>query len=109
MFKDAFVKQTLDSIEQELLARRSRRKIRLSREWASEFPDESGVYAAFENGDLVYIGETGKLSGRMTDLLDTRHHSLRRNIGKSPNAKWPKASTEEVEPNAPMKSRREPS
>jgi GIY-YIG catalytic domain len=57
-------------------------KIQLTREWTSKIPQEAGVYVLKENSKLVYVGETGNLRGRMNDLLDTRHHSVRRTIGK---------------------------
>lgn len=57
--------------------------IRLSRDWAGQnVPDTPGVYVVFEGGDLVYVGESGSLRSRMIDLLDSRHHQLRRNIGR---------------------------
>lgn len=57
--------------------------ITLSRDWANQkVPNEPGVYAVFEGGNLVYVGESGSLRDRMIDLLDSRHHQLRRNIGR---------------------------
>jgi len=49
----------------------------------SEFPRNPGVYCVFEDGDLIYVGETGDLNERMRDLLDTRSHTLRRSLGKA--------------------------
>ncbi len=53
----------------------------LTHVWSKEFPSEAGVYAFRLGTKLVYVGETGNLAGRMKDLLDSRHHSLRRTIG----------------------------
>ena len=55
--------------------------IRLTTEWAKRFPEKPGVYCVFAKGELIYVGETGNLRGRMRDLRDTRNHSLRRQLG----------------------------
>ena len=55
----------------------------LSREWARRFPEDAGVYAVFDNGTLIYVGETGSLSARMADFLDSRNHVLRRSLGNT--------------------------
>jgi hypothetical protein len=65
-----------------LLLEGTRVPIESTRQWAARFPAEAGVYAIFDNDGLVYIGETGSIRGRMTDLCDTRNHTLRRNIGE---------------------------
>jgi hypothetical protein len=31
---------------------------------------------------LVYVGESGSLSGRVTDMLNSRHHTVRRSLGE---------------------------
>lgn len=53
----------------------------LTRQWANTIPSQAGVYAFKENEKVVYVGETGNLRGRIKDLLDSRHHTLRRSIG----------------------------
>ena len=58
-----------------------RNNAELTSEWANSFPTLAGVYLARQEDRIVYIGETGSLSGRMHDMLDTRHHNLRRQIG----------------------------
>lgn len=58
-----------------------RLKIILNRDWSREFFDTPGVYAFFENNNIVYVGETASIKERMRDILDTRHHTLRRKIG----------------------------
>lgn len=59
------------------------RQIVMTREWTSKVPNEPGVYILKELDQIVYVGETGNLRGRMKDLLDSRHHTVRRTIGKS--------------------------
>jgi len=56
-------------------------KIGLTRAWASDFPPAPGVYVFRDKKKLIYVGETGSLRGRMKDMIDTRNHVLRRNIG----------------------------
>jgi hypothetical protein len=55
----------------------------LTTAWADRFPTKAGVYAVFDRKKLIYVGETGSLRGRMMDLRDTRHHTLRRQIGSA--------------------------
>lgn len=57
-------------------------EISLTREWTSTIPSKAGVYTLREDAEIVYVGETGNLKGRMNDLLDSRHHTIRRTIGK---------------------------
>ncbi len=56
--------------------------VTLTDEWAKKTPDEAGVYAAFEEDDLVYVGETVNIQKRMKNLQNSRQHALRRNIVK---------------------------
>ena len=56
--------------------------IRLSRAWTREAPSSPGVYAIHDTIQLIYVGESGNLRGLMTDLLDSRHHQFRRNLGE---------------------------
>lgn len=57
------------------------KSIPLTSEWANGLPDKAGVYAFKEDNGIVYVGETGNIRERMKDMLDTRHHTLRRSIG----------------------------
>jgi len=59
------------------------------KEWLKQFPTNPGVYCIFEGKDLIYSGETGSLKGRMRDLLDTRNHTLRRQLGNTKFGKHP--------------------
>lgn len=49
--------------------------------WIKDFEKKAGVYAVFDGSNLIYIGETGNMLGRMKDLRRTVNHSLRRHIG----------------------------
>lgn len=52
-----------------------------NKEWYKEFPKCEAVYM-FRNADgkVCYVGESACFRKRMTDLYDTRRHTLRRNI-----------------------------
>ena len=69
------------SREKQLLSKRNFKSVELTRDWARTFPREAGVYIIFEKNKICYIGETGSLRGRMTDMLNTANHVIRRNIG----------------------------
>lgn len=51
--------------------------------WLAQFSTGPGVYCIVEGEELIYSGETGSLRGRMRDLLDTRNHTLRRQLGST--------------------------
>jgi len=59
------------------------------KDWLRQFPNNPGVYCIFEGKELIYSGETGSLKGRMRDLLDTRNHTLRRQLGNTKFGKHP--------------------
>lgn len=71
----------LNSLYQQLLNKCEVHKIELTRAWASNFPSVPGVYVFRDKKKIIYVGETGSLKGRMKDMIDTRNHVLRRNIG----------------------------
>ena len=54
----------------------------MTRAWAKSQPEEAGVYMLFEDGKPVYVGESGSISGRIADMLDSRHHTVRRAMGE---------------------------
>jgi len=60
------------------------KEIDLTYDWAGMFPDDAGVYAIRKKVEqvIIYVGETGSIRGRMKDLLDSRHHQVRRSLGK---------------------------
>lgn len=72
----------LDTLRVDLLHPSNWQKVIMTREWASKILSTPGVYVLKEGDDIVYVGETGDLKGRMTDLLDSRHHTVRRTIGE---------------------------
>jgi hypothetical protein len=76
------IQSHLVEMEDYLMKSDNQRTVKLSRGWANALPSDAGVYAAFEGNNLVYIGESGNIKERMKDLLDSRHHALRRNIGR---------------------------
>lgn len=63
------------------LKNKEKNNIILDRHWSKDFPDKPGVYVFFENNDIVYTGETNSIKERMRDILDSRHHTLRRKVG----------------------------
>lgn len=59
-------------------------KIKLERtlEWRNKhLQNVAGLYAIFEQEKLVYVGETGNLRKRMSDITRTVNHSFRKQIG----------------------------
>ena len=54
----------------------------LTRSWTKSQPSEAGVYMLFEKDKPVYVGESGSIAGRITDMLDSRHHTVRRAMGE---------------------------
>lgn len=77
-----WVEQEFKRIEGLLLDQSNWRDMELTRNWARTFPVGSGVYALFENGTPVYFGETGSLRARVMDMLNSRHHTVRRALGE---------------------------
>ncbi len=71
----------LQTLQGNLLRPDNFKSLELTREWAKRFPNKPAVYAFKHFNDLVYVGETGNLRGRMLDLLDSRHHTIRRTLG----------------------------
>ena len=74
------IEEYLTGLEDKLL-NSERIEIEFSRKWANSFPIGSAVYIFRRGNDVVYVGETGSLKGRMQDILNTKHHTLRRNFG----------------------------
>ena len=72
----------LNNLKDQLFRKNNLQSVVISREWASQIPAEAGVYILMQNGIIVYVGETGNLRERMNDLLDSRHHTVRRTIGE---------------------------
>lgn len=58
--------------------------------WSSKVPKLPGIYVVWNQDNIiVYVGETSNLQERMNDLIDTRHHTLRRAIGHMEFSKEP--------------------
>ena len=74
----------LDQLKDKLLHKSNWKQLTLTREWTAGIPNLAGVYALkqTDSDNLVYVGETGSLRGRMKDLLDSGHHTVRRTIGE---------------------------
>jgi hypothetical protein len=88
--------QYLEHFSNKLLAADNWQSVILSREWANSISRKAGVYAIKHDADIVYVGESGSLGGRMKDLLDSRNHTIRRSIGKkyfSKHAEYHKATS----------------
>jgi hypothetical protein len=82
MIDDKFAQSYLDSLEDKIINEADKKPIILTSEWTTEFPSKPGIYAIFEGVELIWVGETGNIQSRMMDLLDSRHHVLRRHIGQ---------------------------
>ncbi len=83
------IEEYLIKLEHKLLIESKRHAIILTREWARSFPEDAAVYLFRENEEVCYVGETGSLMGRMADILNTKNHTLRRNLGSSEFAHLP--------------------
>jgi len=80
MINDKDYKAHLDYLINHLI-NKDKLDITLNRAWSQDFYDAPGVYIFFEQNNIVYVGETTSIKERMRDILDTRHHTLRRKIG----------------------------
>jgi len=76
------IQQEIERIEEHLFNSENWIELKLTRQWAKSFSNDSGVYMLFEDGKLVYVGESGSLAGRVTDMLNSRHHTVRRALGE---------------------------
>ena len=77
----------IQNIETHLFCRSNWQKVELTSSWAKMFPDEAGVYILFHKSKPVYVGETGKISRRMKNMLDSRQHTVRRSVGQEQYSK----------------------
>lgn len=77
------IEKYLTDLKAQLLEANNWKVISLNTQWTANVPSEAGVYTLKEDEEIVYVGETGNLRGRMNDLLDSRHHTIRRTIGKN--------------------------
>lgn len=63
MLSDEQIQSYLELMENELTKKENRKKVELSASWVNRFPPVPGIYIAFEEGNLVYVGETGNIRG----------------------------------------------
>ena len=75
------IDKILQEYDQRFLDEKNREIFQLDTQWNKGVPTESGVYAFFDKDKIIYIGETGSLKGRMSDVRRTVNHTLRRTIG----------------------------
>lgn len=80
--EDSEIDQEFARIEKYLFDELNWQEVELTRAWANSQPSEAGVYMLFEECKPVYVGETGSISGRIKDMLDSRHHTVRRALGE---------------------------
>jgi hypothetical protein len=82
LISDNLIEKHFNTLQQSLLNPSNRFHLQLQRKWFRTFPNVAGVYCFFLDDELCYVGETGCISKRLADLLDTRNHTLRRSIGE---------------------------
>lgn len=70
----------LQALSNKLLAAPTHKIIK-GKGWAASFPKKAGVYIIRKKLELIYIGETGNIQGRLKDLCRTQNHTARRTIG----------------------------
>ena len=80
--KDSVIIKEFNRIEKYLFDKSNWQGMTLTRSWTKSQPSEAGVYMLFEKDKPVYVGESGSIAGRITDMLDSRHHTVRRAMGE---------------------------
>lgn len=75
------VRKLLTGCEKDVFKQSNRKPYHVSVEWAKQTEPVAGVYAFFEKGKAVYIGESGALSGIMRSIRLTTKSTFRREIG----------------------------
>ena len=83
MFSDSKIKEYFKKTKSTLFLKRYRKDLGLAWDDKNSLPVGAGIYAIFEKGAFVYIGETGSLRGRIKDLSRTVNHQFRRSLGKA--------------------------
>jgi hypothetical protein len=78
------VEKYLEQLQSEILAESNWKPVLLTKEWITQAPNQAGVYVLrlLREKYVIYVGETGDLRGRMSDLTKTLNHSCRRSLGK---------------------------
>ncbi|MEW8372644.1 MAG: GIY-YIG nuclease family protein [Candidatus Thiodiazotropha sp.] len=75
------IDKILKEYEEILFEKSNRKTFDTTTKWAKQVTRDAGVYAFFDQDNVVYIGESGSLKARMGDVRRTVNHTLRRNIG----------------------------
>ena len=83
MQSDTAAASCLNAVAHRLVDSSAAKEIRLTSDWAKSVTEKQGVYVIFAGNVLAYVGESGCIRKRMKDLLDSRHHQLRRNLGEA--------------------------
>lgn len=76
------IEKILLGYESQLLDKNTRMKFSQYNSWINDVSEEAGIYVFFNSSDLVYVGQSGLLKGRMRDVRRTVNHTLRRAIGR---------------------------
>ena len=79
--KKLTIEKELKRLEKILFSKSNRSLAYSTDDWFDLIKPDPGVYGWFENGKLIYIGETGNLRKRIKDAFRTRNHSFRRHLG----------------------------
>lgn len=74
------IEAIIDNVER-ILMQQEKLQFTYETDWNDSFPKKAGVYAAFENDELIYIGQTADLKSRMSDVRRTYNHTLRKKLG----------------------------
>jgi hypothetical protein len=74
------IEAIIDNVER-ILMHQQKLQFAYETDWNDSFPKKAGVYAAFENDELIYIGQTADLKSRMSDVRRTYNHTLRKKLG----------------------------
>ena len=51
------------------------------RKWSDNFTNSPGIYAIYDKGALIYIGESADVKERMKEVKRTINHSFRKKLG----------------------------
>lgn len=71
----------LKEYEEIIFEKSNRKMFGITTKWTKQITRDAGIYAFFDQDNVVYIGESGSLKARMGDVRRTVNHTLRRNIG----------------------------
>ncbi|KAB0528556.1 hypothetical protein ACFFQ5_22065 [Pseudomonas brassicacearum] len=71
------IQQSLRDYEIALCAA-ARRVVAEGQKWASDVPQDAGVYVLWKDASPVYVGETSSLRSRMRDLTRVENHTFAR-------------------------------